>query len=58
MPATRRRPARGTYVVPADGRVAADYVLDPRDVDRTIAPPPPGFAPVAANDSWRVLRRC
>jgi hypothetical protein len=56
--ATRRRPARGTYVMPANGRVAADYILDRRDLDRRIAPPPPGFVPVARNDSWRVFRRC
>jgi hypothetical protein len=38
--------------------VAADYILDRRDLDRTVAPPPPGFAPVAGNASWRVLARC
>ena len=58
VPATRRRTVRGTYVAPADADVAADYILDPRDVDRRIAPPPPGFAPVARNDSWHVLARC
>jgi hypothetical protein len=56
--ATRRRPVRGTYVMPADDRVAADYILDRRDVDRRIAPPPAAFAPVAGNASWRVFRRC
>jgi hypothetical protein len=58
VPATRRRTARGTYVAPADAEVASDYILDPRDVDRRIAPPPPGFARAASNDSWRVFRRC
>ena len=58
VPATVRRPPRGTFVAPADPRVAADYVLDPRDVDRRIAAPPPGFRPVARNASWRVLARC
>jgi hypothetical protein len=58
VPATRRRTARGTYVAPADAEVAADYILDPRDVDRRIAPPPRGFSPAAGNDSWRVFRRC
>ena len=56
--ATRRRPARGTYVMPAGARVASDYILDRRDLDRTIAPPPRGFRPIAANASWRVFRRC
>jgi hypothetical protein len=52
------RPARGTWVVPADGAVARDYVLDPRDLNKRIAPPPPGFAAAGANDSWRVATRC
>ena len=53
-----RVPARGTFVVPATGSVADDYVLDPRDRDRSIPSPPAAFTPVAANDSWRVLTRC
>jgi hypothetical protein len=58
VPATQRRTVRGTYVAPADNAVASDYILDPRDVDRRIAPPPRGFRPVARNASWRVFTRC
>jgi len=55
VPAQDRVPARGAYVVPATPRVARDYILDPRDLDRTIPPPPPAFAPRAGNGSWRLL---
>ncbi len=56
--AQERRPARGTWITPADAAVARDYVLDPRDRDRRIVPPPPGFAPAGADDAWRVATRC
>ena len=49
---------RGAYARPATERVARDYVLDPRDRDRAIPPPPPGFTLAAANRSWRVYRAC
>jgi hypothetical protein len=51
-------PRRGTYVVPSTRRVARDYILDPRDVDQRIPPPPPGFRRTAANGSWRVYAAC
>ena len=50
--------ARGAYARPATERVARDYVLDPRDRDQAIPPPPPGFTLAAANRSWRVYRAC
>ncbi len=53
-----RVPPHGTFTTPATPAVARDYVLDPRDLDRRIRPPPPGFTPVAANGSWRVFTRC
>jgi hypothetical protein len=56
--AQERRPGRGTWIEPATGAVARDYILDPRDLDKRIAPPPPGFAPAGANPSWRVFTRC
>jgi hypothetical protein len=56
--AQERRPARGTWVEPATGAVARDYILDPRDLDKRITPPPRGFAPAGANASWRVRTRC
>jgi hypothetical protein len=56
--AQERRPTIGTYVVPSSPRVARQYILDPRDVDPRIPPPPAGFRPTAANASWRVYARC
>ncbi len=50
--------ARGAYARPATARVARDYVLDPRDRDKAIPPPPPGFRLVAGNRSWRVFQDC
>lgn len=51
-------PRAGTFARPATRAVADDYVLDPRDRDRSIAQAPPGFAPAARNASWRILARC
>jgi len=42
----------------ATGAVARDYILDPRDLDKRIAPPPPGFRRAGADGSWRVFTRC
>jgi hypothetical protein len=56
--AQEARPRAGTYVAPSTPSVARDYILDPRDSDKRIPPPPAGFAPVAANASWRVYARC
>jgi hypothetical protein len=56
--AQERRPPSGTYVTPSTPSVARDYILDPRDLDRRIPPPPAGFAPVDANASWRVFADC
>ncbi len=50
--------ARGTYVQPATREVKDDYILDPHDPSELAATAPPGFAPVGANRSWRVYRRC
>jgi hypothetical protein len=56
--AQERRPRRGTWVTPATPAVAHDYVLDPRDLDQRIAPPPAGMRPAGADASWRVFTRC
>ena len=56
--AQESRPRRGTWITPRDGAVAHDYVLDPRDLDKRIAPPPRGFARVGGDASWRVSTRC
>jgi hypothetical protein len=56
--AQERLPTSGTYVRPRTARVARDYILDPRDLNQRIPPPPPGFRPVKANASWRVYASC
>jgi hypothetical protein len=56
--AQEHRPTTGTYVVPASPRVARQYILDPRDVDPRIPPPPAGFEPSASNASWHAYARC
>jgi len=56
--AQERRPTTGAYVVPSSARIARQYILDPRDVDPRIPPPPASFRPVAANSSWKLFARC
>lgn len=46
-------PANGSYLVPATGQVARDYILDRRDRDRRIPPPPAGWMLAEQNDAWR-----
>jgi len=57
VPAQDRIPTRGTYLVPTSPEVARDYILDPRDLDRTVPQGPPGFTPRAVNRSWLLLTR-
>jgi hypothetical protein len=56
--AESRAPSRGTYVTPADARVAHDYILDPRDPVQVVPEVPPGFRPAGGDASWRVYARC
>ncbi len=51
-------PARGYFVAPAGEFVIHNFILDPNDPTDFDLEVPPGFAPVAANESWRVYRRC
>ncbi|HTQ68729.1 MAG TPA: hypothetical protein VMI13_08555 [Solirubrobacteraceae bacterium] len=48
---------RGTFLA-ASPRALLHYVLDPNDPHALAGAPPPGFAEVAADRSWRVLERC
>jgi hypothetical protein len=48
-------PRRGADLATANAQVAHDYILDPRDLDRRLPPPPASFARRAHNASW-VLR--
>lgn len=56
--AQERVAPNGTFVTVADAAVAKDYVLDPRDLDKRIPPPPPGMGLVRENASWRVFTNC
>ncbi len=56
--AEQQRITHGTYVVPANRRVAHDYILDPKDPQTVVPSMPPGFAAVGANRSWRAYQRC
>jgi hypothetical protein len=47
-------PPRGSYLVPATPAVARDYILDRRDRDRRIAPPPPSYGLAQQNAAWRL----
>jgi hypothetical protein len=51
------RPARGLFVAPATREVEQRFVLDPRDPKRVEAEVPPGFTPVARNESWVLYAR-
>jgi hypothetical protein len=51
-------PARGYFVAPASEFVIENFILDPNDPTRISRRPPPGFEPVAENESWKVYRRC
>ena len=58
LSAQERLPAFGAYVLPATKTVAHDYILDPRDLDKRIPPPPATFYRAAADRSWVVWRHC
>jgi hypothetical protein len=51
-------PARGTYIVPKNAQVAREYILDRRDRDRTVPPPPAKFRHVRGNVDWSLSSRC
>jgi hypothetical protein len=54
-----RVPARGYFVAPASPFVIHNFILDPNDPTRfSLLKPPPGYRQVAANESWKVYRRC
>jgi hypothetical protein len=51
-------PARGYFLDPASSFVIHNFILDPRDRTSFSIVPPPGFRPVARNESWVLYRRC
>lgn len=54
----QRQPDTGYFLAPADAFVIHNFILDPNDPARFESRVPPGFRPVAQNESWRVYRRC
>jgi hypothetical protein len=54
----QRQPRRGYFLDPASAFVVHNFVLDPNDPARLETPVPPGFRPVARNESWVLYRRC
>jgi hypothetical protein len=54
----QRQPSRGLFLDPASPFVIHNFVLDPNDPARLRTPVPPGFRPVARNESWVLYRRC
>jgi hypothetical protein len=51
-------PRRGYFAAPASPFVIHNFILDPNDPTRFSLDVPPGFRQVAANESWKVYRRC
>ncbi len=59
--ATERKgpiPRPGYFVDPANPFVIHNFILDPNDPTRFSLSVPPGFRPVARNESWRLYRDC
>jgi hypothetical protein len=51
-------PRRGYFLAPASPFVIHNFILDPNDPTDLSLEVPPGFRQVAANESWKVYRRC
>jgi hypothetical protein len=51
-------PERGYFVAPTSRFVIENFILDPNDPTKIRPEPPPGFEPVAQNESWKVYKRC
>ena len=54
----QRQPRRGYFLDPASPFVIHNFILDPNDPARFETTVPPGFRPVARNESWVLYRRC
>ncbi len=54
----QRQAKRGYFLDPASEFVIHNFVLDPNDPARLKTHVPPGFRPVARNESWVLYRRC
>ncbi len=56
--AADKRQRSGVFIAAATAKVASDYILDPRDLNRSVAPPPANFKLAGGNRSWLVYQRC
>ncbi len=56
--AADKRQRSGVFIAAATPKVASDYILDPRDLNRSVAPPPANFKLAGGNRSWLVYQRC
>ena len=55
----QRQPRRGYFLNPASPFVIHNFILDPKDPSRfNVTRAPPGFRPVARNESWLLYRHC
>lgn len=48
----------GIYLRPSSPAVARDFILDRRDLDRSVAPPPPGMPRAGRGAFWTVWGTC
>ena len=48
----------GQFIAAATPKVASDYILDPRDLNRRVIGPPPALKLAGGNRSWLVYKRC
>jgi hypothetical protein len=48
----------GQFIAAATPQVDSDYILDPRDRDRSVIRPPRALKLAGGNSSWLVYKRC
>jgi hypothetical protein len=48
----------GQFIAAATPQVASDYILDPRDLKRSVIGPPRALKLAGGNQSWLVYKRC
>ena len=48
----------GQFIAAATAKVASDYILDPRDLNRRVIGPPRALKLAGGNQSWLVFKRC
>jgi len=51
-------PRGGIYLRPSSPTIARDFILDRRDLDRSVPPPPPGLPRAGESTFWTVWGTC